>query len=57
MTGGIGGKKQFSLARWTKTDMHSVWVPAVCLFLDDMRGVDAFLFFVLVAGKAEKLVT
>ena len=57
MTGGIGGKKQFSLARWTKTDTRSVWVPAVRLFLDDMRGVGAFLSFVLVAGKAEMLVT
>lgn len=37
---------------------RSVWVPAVHLFLGDMREADDdFLFFVLVAGKAEKLVT
>lgn len=36
--------------------MHSVWVPAACLFPGDTRRVDAFLVFVLVAVKAEKLV-
>lgn len=50
-------KKQFSLARWTKADVFRLG-PCRPPVLGAIREADGdFLFFILVAGKAAKLVT